>query len=129
MRRQDHHVRVGMIDQSLSSFRCLRIADDNRVRLDFGGRSGDRDMCRPFDRMDMIARHPGRRAADLADQLGWLTPRLKRHVRRLKQLGLTESLDKGYRLSPRGRALLDALKKTGPRRAKRNIDGAVGKLD
>jgi hypothetical protein len=30
----------------------------------------------------------------------------KRNVRKLKELGLTESLDIGYRLSPRGRALL-----------------------
>jgi ribosomal protein S19E (S16A) len=30
-------------------------------------------------------------------------------VRKLKELGLTESLKIGYRLSPRGRALLDGL--------------------
>jgi len=30
-------------------------------------------------------------------------------VRKLKQLGLTESLDVGYRLSPRGRAVLARL--------------------
>jgi hypothetical protein len=30
-------------------------------------------------------------------------------VRKLKELGLTESLLVGYRLSPRGRALLDQL--------------------
>jgi ribosomal protein S19E (S16A) len=28
-------------------------------------------------------------------------------VRKLKELGLTESLEKGYRLSPRGRSYLD----------------------
>ena len=33
----------------------------------------------------------------------------KRDVRKLKELGLTESLDVGYRLSPRGRAVLDRL--------------------
>jgi hypothetical protein len=31
-------------------------------------------------------------------------------VRKLKALGLTESLDVGYRISPRGQALLDALR-------------------
>jgi ribosomal protein S19E (S16A) len=31
-------------------------------------------------------------------------------VRKLKQLGLTESLPIGYRLSPRGRAVLDRLR-------------------
>jgi ribosomal protein S19E (S16A) len=30
-------------------------------------------------------------------------------VRRLKALGLTESLERGYRLSPRGQAYLDAI--------------------
>jgi hypothetical protein len=30
----------------------------------------------------------------------------KRRVRRLKELGLTESLPVGYRLSPRGRSFL-----------------------
>jgi len=29
-------------------------------------------------------------------------------VRKLKELGLTESLERGYRLSPRGRAVLAA---------------------
>ena len=33
----------------------------------------------------------------------------KRRVRRLKELGLTESLEVGYRLSPRGEVLLAAL--------------------
>ena len=33
----------------------------------------------------------------------------KRDVRKLKELGLTESLEVGYRLSPRGRAVLDRL--------------------
>lgn len=33
----------------------------------------------------------------------------KTDVRKLKALGLTESLEVGYRLSPRGTALLDTL--------------------
>ena len=33
----------------------------------------------------------------------------KRDVRKLKELGLTESLQPGYRLSPRGRAVLKRL--------------------
>ena len=35
--------------------------------------------------------------------------KFKNNVRRLKALGLTESLEVGYRLSPRGAALLAAL--------------------
>jgi hypothetical protein len=33
----------------------------------------------------------------------------KRRIRQLKELGLTESLEVGYRLSPRGRAVLERL--------------------
>jgi ribosomal protein S19E (S16A) len=33
----------------------------------------------------------------------------KTDVRKLKELGLTESLEVGYRLSPRGQALLERL--------------------
>ena len=54
-----------------------------------------------------IAAHPALRAPDLAAQLGRETAPFKRDVRKLKELGLTESLEVGYRLSPRGRALLD----------------------
>ena len=37
----------------------------------------------------------------------------KLNVRKLKTLGLTESLEVGYRLSPRGAALLDELRRRG----------------
>lgn len=53
-----------------------------------------------------IAERPGVRAADLAAALGRDTPSFKVDVRKLKALGLTESLPVGYRLSPRGRAYL-----------------------
>ncbi len=46
------------------------------------------------------------RAPDLAAGFGMDVPRFKRRVRQLKGLGLTISLDVGYRLSPRGRAFL-----------------------
>jgi acyl dehydratase len=52
----------------------------------------------------LIAERPGTRAPDLAASLGRETLRFKADVRKLKELGLTESLPVGYRLSPRGRA-------------------------
>lgn len=55
--------------------------------------------------LDLIADHPGRRAPDLAVSLGFEVVPLKVKVRKLKALGLTESLDIGYRLSPRGVAV------------------------
>lgn len=56
-----------------------------------------------------IGEHEGVRAADLASSLGRDRDGFKVDVRKLKALGLTESLEVGYRLSPRGRALLDRL--------------------
>lgn len=56
-----------------------------------------------------IADRPEVRAGDLATALGRERLAFKTDVRKLKALGLTESLEIGYRLSPRGRSLLDAL--------------------
>jgi hypothetical protein len=54
-----------------------------------------------------IEARPGVRAPDLAAGFGLQTRPFKARVRRLKELGLTESLSPGYRLSPRGQALLN----------------------
>jgi hypothetical protein len=59
--------------------------------------------------MQAIAAQPGRRAGDLAAELGQERLPFKVDVRKLKDLGLTESLPIGYRLSPRGRAILRRL--------------------
>ena len=74
-------------------------------RLDAGSRSG------PWTRqtLRLIAACEATAAAELAARLGLDTPLFKRRVRQLKELGLTESLAVGYRLSPRGRALLARL--------------------
>jgi hypothetical protein len=57
----------------------------------------------------LIASQPGVRAPDLAAGLGLETLPFKRDVRKLKELGLTESLPVGYRISPRGSAILTRL--------------------
>ena len=69
-------------------------------RLDAASRHG------PWTRkvLELIAEQPGTRAPDLAASLGRETAPFKADVRKLKELGLTESLQIGYRLSPRGRA-------------------------
>jgi hypothetical protein len=59
--------------------------------------------------LSLIAERPGARAADLAAEVGRETRSFKADVRKLKELGLTESLDVGYRLSPRGQAVLRRL--------------------
>jgi hypothetical protein len=61
------------------------------------------------DVLRTIAERPGVRAADLAAGFGRDTQPFKLDVRKLKNLGLTLSLEVGYRLSPRGEAYLDAL--------------------
>ena len=50
----------------------------------------------------MIAAHPATAARELALRVGSELLPFKRRVRQLKELGLTESLEVGYRLSPRG---------------------------
>ena len=59
---------------------------------------------RPY--LELIAANEAVRAPDLAERVGLDVPRFKRRVRQLKGLGLTISLDVGYRISPRGRAFL-----------------------
>lgn len=59
----------------------------------------------------LLADHPATRAADLAEGLGLEKLVFKRRVRQLKELGLTESLEVGYRISPRGAAVLEYLER------------------
>ena len=70
----------------------------------------DRRLARmgPWTRqtLELIRDRPETRAGDLAELLGQERLPFKANVRKLKALGLTESLEVGYRLSPRGRAYL-----------------------
>jgi len=56
--------------------------------------------------LELIASRPAVVSTVLAEALGWERADFKLHVRRLKALGLTISLDVGYRISPRGAAYL-----------------------
>lgn len=60
--------------------------------------------------LTLIAERPATLAAELAAERGQERLAFKRDVRKLKELGLTESLERGYRLSPRGAAVLQALR-------------------
>ncbi len=106
---------------------ALRFAGaDRRIRLRGKTRLSRRDfeevaekLCRMDARspdgawtarvLKVIEKWPRRRAAELAAKLGMDKDRLKPRVRKLKELGLTESLDVGYRLSPRGHVVLSHL--------------------
>jgi hypothetical protein len=82
------------------------------VRLD---RLDARSNGAPWTRrvLDLVHDHPARRAGDLCTMAGQDKMSFKLNVRKLKTLGLTESLEVGYRLSPRGVALLDELRRRG----------------
>lgn len=76
--------------------------DARLARLDAASRHGPWTAAV----LELIAEQPGTRAPDLAASFGRETTPFKTDVRKLKELGLTESLLVGYRLSPRGRAYL-----------------------
>jgi hypothetical protein len=86
---------------------------DPRIALREGEPTPD-DLARldrlpwAYDYLRAIADNPGVRAADLAASFALEKPKFKLRVRRLKELGMTESLSPGYRIAPRGRAALRA---------------------
>ena len=106
----------------------LRFAgNDPRIKLrraaKFSAREGER-ILEQLRRLDsrckrgpwtqeilvLLGDHPEVRASDLAAQLGRDKLSFKRDVRKLKELGLTESQKIGYRLSPRGERVLSILR-------------------
>jgi hypothetical protein len=99
------------------------VAPDERVELTADDRLSAHDMAAIGDRLHawdsassdgpwtleylgLISENEAVRAPDLAAGVGQETARFKRRVRQLKGLGLTISLDVGYRISPRGAAYL-----------------------
>ncbi len=68
----------------------------------------DADTPWAFKTLQLIAAHDGITAGELAVSIGVEKAALKQKIRKLKELGLTESLQSGYRISSRGRAFLTA---------------------
>jgi hypothetical protein len=93
--------RVALREEGLDA----KEADDLRNRLD---RMDARAAAGAWTRrtLEVIRDHPGVRAGDLCGKVGLDMMPFKVNVRKLKALGLTESLGTGYRLSPRGRTYL-----------------------
>lgn len=60
--------------------------------------------------LSTVAERPAVSAAELAEVFKAEKLKFKQDVRKLKELGLTESLDVGYRLSPRGETVLEWLR-------------------
>ena len=85
--------------------------DDRNETLKRLRRLDDRSADGPWvlKTLQLIQKRPGVRAGDLCRVIGQPIERFKPNVRKLKALGLTESLEVGYRLSPRGVVFLEAL--------------------
>jgi hypothetical protein len=77
------------------------------ARLDRMDRAADQPWT--HSTLRQIQRLPGVVSTELAAEVGQERRAYKLRVRRLKALGLTESLERGYRVSPRGQAYLAAL--------------------
>jgi hypothetical protein len=73
------------------------------ARLDAASKNGPWAM----ETLRLIERKPRVRAVELAEELGREKDALKLDIRKLKNLGLTLSLETGYEISPRGRAFLE----------------------
>ena len=88
-----------------------RILDDAAI-ADLTKRLGRKDRGAPWTRrvLEIIEARPETVSTELAEALDMERLQFKRRVRQLKELGLTESLERGYRLSPRGEAWLAHLR-------------------
>ena len=74
----------------------------------------------------MIAANPATLAQDLADEIGVERDVSKRRIRQLKEIGLTESLRIGYRLSPRREAYLARRRYHHKKKGRRHLGDASG---
>jgi len=86
--------------------------DELGALIDKLRRMDERSAHGPWTRqvLELLRDNEGVRAGDLAPKLKRETLDFKRDVRKLKNLGLTESLGTGYRISPRGKAVLKAMR-------------------
>jgi hypothetical protein len=81
------------------------------------GKLARMDAAQPWTAktLALIDEYPRVAASRLAAKLGRETEPFKVDVRKLKKLGLTQSFEVGYEISPRGRAFLDVRARKRPR--------------
>ncbi|MDX2011341.1 MAG: hypothetical protein SFW67_14165 [Myxococcaceae bacterium] len=84
----------------------LTPADVDTITKKLARLDGDAPWTRKV--LGLIGRRPRVAASKLAASLGRETAPFKVDVRKLKKLGLTQSFEVGYEISPRGRAFLAA---------------------
>jgi hypothetical protein len=99
--------RVSLALETHLSNEDIRATEEKLAKLD------QRSSYGPWTRetLALIEQNPRIAASKLAQQLGRDTKPFKADVVKLKKLGLTQSFEVGYEISPRGRAFLDALHK------------------
>jgi hypothetical protein len=107
--------RIGIVlagpDPRIALRAADRLTDPDVTALSRKLNRMDRAADEPWTRSTLrqIQRRPGVVSTELAAEAGQERPLYKLRVRRLKALGLTESLRYGYQLSPRGAAYLAAI--------------------
>jgi hypothetical protein len=121
------------LDDSTEIFRIAlhHGGDGDRVEIAMDAALGEADVARIRDELAkfdheapwtaetlaIIDARPRTAASQLAAALGRETAPFKVDVRKLKRLGLTQSFEVGYELSPRGRAYLAKATKQRTRRS------------
>lgn len=118
---------LGPLDDDTDVYRVVlhHGGDGDRVEIALEAELTPEDVAtiaKKLERMDgtqpwtkktlaLIDKNPRIAASKLAAKLGRETLPFKADVRRLKKLGLTQSFEVGYEISPRGRAYLAARKR------------------
>lgn len=114
-------------DDPIYRLRVYWAGEDPRIALRESDELSEQELSSILDKLDKLDNNskrgawtqsylqvihdmPNTYSGLLANFLGLDIPSFKPWVRKLKALGLTESLDRGYRLSPRGERVLAALK-------------------
>jgi hypothetical protein len=119
-------------DDPIYRIRVFFKGEDPRIALRENAELGDNELHEIIAKLDKLDKNSKRGAWTqeylqliqdmpktysglLADTLGISIPEFKPWVRKLKALGLTESLHPGYKLSPRGEKVLEAMRKKADR--------------
>jgi hypothetical protein len=116
-------------DDPIYRIRVFFKGEDPRIALRANAELGDSELDEIIVKLDKLDKNskrgawtqeylqliqdmPNTYSGLLADTLGISIPEFKPWVRKLKALGLTESLHPGYKLSPRGEKVLEAMRQT-----------------
>ena len=105
--------------------KALRLIPDERGWLLEVLRNDEPELFSRFGQVYVSATYPGVVSTALARHAGAERLPFKTNVRKLKELGLTESLEVGYRVSPRGGAVEKGATAFTPwKRERRGVPGS-----